>query len=70
MLIYRATPLSSGLPAPSELLNRKGYMTMLPTRSLMQNAHRQFVTEQMVNDEERSAAHYNRSARDLPPLPI
>ena len=36
----------------------------------MQNAHRQIVREQMVNEKKRSAEHNNRSARDLPPLHV
>ena len=34
----------------------------------MQNAHSLTVRQQMVNDKERSDEHYNKSARDLPPL--
>ena len=69
MHIYRATPLSSSLPASEELWNGRRYRTLLSTRRLMQNAHEQIVIEQMVSDKERSTAHYNKSARDLPPLP-
>ena len=35
----------------------------------MQNAHRKIVREQMVDDKERSAEYYRKSAGDLPPLP-
>ena len=69
MLIYRATPLSRRLPAPSELINGRRYRALLPTRSLAQNAHRQIVREQMVADKERSTKHY-KSARNVPPLPM
>ena len=67
MLIYRASPFSCSLPAPSELLNGRRYRTLLPTRSLMQNAHRQIVREQIIKNKERSTEFY-RSARHLPPL--
>ena len=33
ILIYRTTPLSSSLPAPSELLNGKRYRALQPTKS-------------------------------------
>ena len=70
MLIYRVTTLSSSLPAPVVMLNGRIYRSLLTIRSLMQDAHRQFMTEQMVSNKERSAEHQNKSARDLPPLPI
>ena len=57
MLIHRATPSSSSLPASAELLNGRKYSALLPTRSLMQNAQRQLVREHMVEDKERSPKH-------------
>ena len=69
MLIYRSTPLSSTIPAPAELLNGRKYRALLPTRSILQNARDQIVHDQMINDKAKQADHYNRSARDLQPLP-
>ena len=68
MLIYRATPLTSSIPSPAELLNGRRYRALLPTRSLQQTAHGQLVREHMVDDKDRSAQHHNKSARELPPL--
>ena len=51
MLIYGATQLSSSLPKPAKLLNGRIYRELLPTKSLMQNAHQQIVREQIVNDK-------------------
>ena len=45
MLTYRGTPSSSSLLAPAELLDGRRYRALLPTRSLMQNAHRHIVRE-------------------------
>ena len=69
MLIYRATSLSSSMPAPAEMLSGRRYRTSLPTKSQIQNAYRQIVREQMVN-KERSAENNITSARDIPPPPM
>lgn len=53
MLIYRATPRSTSIPSPAELLNGRKYRALLPTRSLMQNAHGQIVREQMVEEKDK-----------------
>ena len=70
VLIYRATPLSSSLPAPAELLNGNRYSALLPTSSLIQNAHRQIVRQWMIYNKERSAKHYKKLARHLPLPPM
>ncbi|RMX49494.1 hypothetical protein pdam_00023950, partial [Pocillopora damicornis] len=33
MLIYRATPLTISIPSPAELLHRRKYRALLPTKS-------------------------------------
>ena len=68
MLIYRATPLTSKIPSPAELLNGRRYRALLPERSLRQNAHDQLVREQMVEDKNKASAQYNKTAKDLPSL--
>ena len=69
MLVYRATPLTTSLPSPAELLNGRKYRALLPTRSPFQSPHSQVVREQMVKDKEKTCEHYNKTARDLPSLP-
>ena len=69
MLIYRATPLTSSIPSPAELLNGRKYRALLPVRSLMQNAHDQIVREQMVEDKNKASMQYNKVSKDLPLLP-
>ena len=63
MLIYRATPLTSKIPSPAELLNGRRYRALLPERSLRQNAH-----DQLVEDKNKASAQYNKTANDLPSL--
>ena len=70
MLMYQAPALSSSLPAPAELQDGGKYRALLPTRSLMKDAHRQIVRDQMVDNKERSAEYYNKSVRDPLPLPM
>ena len=65
VLIYRATPLTSKIPSPAELLNGRRYRA---ERSLRQNAHDQLVREQMVEDKNKASAQYNKTAKDLPSL--
>ena len=69
MLIYRATPLTTSIPSPAELLNGRKFRALLPTRSSILNPHCQVVREQMVKDKNKMCEHYNKTARDLPPLP-
>ena len=69
MLIYRATPLTTSVPSPAELLNERKYRGLLPTRSASQNPHCQVVREQMVKDMDKMCEHCNKSARDPSSLP-
>ncbi|XP_015779530.1 PREDICTED: uncharacterized protein K02A2.6-like [Acropora digitifera] len=69
MLVYSATPLTSSIPSPAELLNGRKYRALLPTRTLIQSPHSQVVREQMVKDKEKMCEHHNKAARDLPSFP-
>ena len=69
MSIYWATPLTTSIPSPAELLNGRKYRALLPTRSSTQNPHSQVLREQMVKDKDKMCEHYNKIARDLPSLP-
>ena len=66
MLVYRATPLTTSIPSPGELLNGRKYRALIPTRSPIQSPHSQVVPEQTVKDKEKMCKHYNKTARDLP----
>ena len=68
MLVYRATPLTTSIPSPAELLNGRKYRALLPIRSPIQNPHCQLVREQMVKDKDKMCEHYNKTARHLPSL--
>ena len=68
-LIYRATPFTTIIPSPAELLNGRKCRALLPTKSPIQNSHYQVVREQMVKDKNRMCEHFNKTARDLPSLP-
>ena len=69
MLIDRATPLTASILSPAELLNRRKYRALLPTRSPIQNPHCQIVQKQMIEDKYKRSEHYKKTARDLPSLP-
>ena len=68
MLVYRAAPLTTSIPSPTELLNGLKRRALLPIRSPIQNPHCQLVREQMVKDKEKMCEHYNKTASDLPSL--
>ena len=53
MLVYRATPLTTSILSPGELLNGRKNRALLPRRSPMQSSHSQVVREQMVKDKEK-----------------
>ena len=69
MLVYRATPLTTGIPSPAELLRGRRYRALLPTRTPIRSPHSQVVREQMVKDKEKMCKHHNKTARDLPSFP-
>ena len=65
MLTYRATPLSSKLPSPAELLSGRKYRTLLVSKPPPGDDD---VREQLNKLKESSASHYNQHTRALPPL--
>ena len=69
MLVYRATPLTTSIPSPAELLNGRKYRALLPTRTPIRSPHSQVVREQMVKDNEKMCEHHHKAARDLPSFP-
>ena len=68
MLVYRATPQSNKLPPPAEMLNNRKFRALLPMRSVQTAHQREAVHDQMLMQQARQSPHYNKSARDLPPL--
>ena len=69
ILIYRATPLTTSIPSPAELLNGRKYRALLPTRSPIQSPHSQVVREEMVKNKAKMCEQHNKTARDLSSLP-
>ena len=65
MLGYRATPLTTSIPSPAELLNGRKYRALLPTRTPIQSPHSQVVREQMVKDKEKMCEHHNKAAKEF-----
>ncbi len=69
LLVYRATPISARLPSPAEMLNNRRYLSMLPTKSVIQsNARLESEREEMVLAKDKAKAHHDKTARDLPSL--
>ena len=68
MLVYRATPQSNKLPSPAEMLNNRKFRALLPICSVQTVHQRDAVHDQMLMQQARQFAHYNKSARDLSPL--
>ena len=68
MLVYRATPQSNKLPSPAEMLNNRKFRALFPMCSVQTAYQREAVHDQMLMQQARQSAHYNKSARDLPPL--
>ena len=69
MLVYRATPLTTSISSPAELLNGRKYRALLPTRIPIQRPHSQVVRGQMVKDKEKMCEHHSKVERDLPSFP-
>ena len=68
MLVYRATPQSNKLPSPAEMLNNRKFRALLPMCCLQTTHQRDAVHEQMLQQQVKQSAHYNKSAKDLSPL--
>ena len=68
MLVYRATLQSNKLPSPAEMLKNRKFRALLPMHSVQTAYQRQADHDQMLMQQARQSAHYNKSARDLPPL--
>ena len=68
MLVYRATPQSNKLPSPAEMLNNRKFRALLPMHSLQTSHQRDAVHEQMLQQQVKQSAHYNKSAKDLSAL--
>ena len=63
LLVYRATPLTTSIPSPTELLNGRKYRALLPTRTPIQSPHSQVVRGQMVKDKEKMCEQHNKVER-------
>ena len=68
MLVYRATPQSNKLPSPAEMFNNRKFRALLPMCSLQTSHQRDAVHEQMLQQQVKQSAHYNKSAKDLSAL--
>ena len=68
MLVYRATPQSNKLPSPAEMLNNRKFRALLSMHSVQTPYQREAVHDQMLMQQAKQSAHYNKSTRYLPPL--
>ena len=68
MLVYGAIPQSNKLPSPAEMFNKRKLGALLPICSMQTAYQRETVHDQMLMQQAKQSAHYNKSARDLPPL--
>ena len=68
MLVYSATAQSNKLSSSAEILNNRKFRALLPMHSVETAHQRDAVHDQMLMQQARQSAHYNKSARDLPPL--
>ena len=63
MLLYRATPLQSGIASPAELLSQRRYQTTLPIKNrepIRSRNHRETMPKSRDNREE----YFNKKATD------
>ena len=63
MLLYRATPLQSGMASPAELLSQRRYQTTLPIKNrepVRSRNHR----ETMAKSRDKREEYFNKKATD------
>ena len=65
MLCLRATPISSNLPSPCEMLNGRPYQTNLPSAKFHVEGE---TTEKLHERQCLQKKYYDQGARELPPL--
>ena len=73
LLEYLCTPLSEKLSSPAELLSTHQYKGLQPTlhaRLLPHSTMSDYNTEQLIAWKDSEKANHDRSACDLPVLPV
>ena len=73
LLEYPCTPLSEKLSSPTELLSTHWYKGVQPTlhaRLLPHSTMSDYNTEQLIAEKDSEKANHDRSAHDLPILPV
>ena len=63
-LSYCATPLTTHIKSPVELLNIRKYRGLFPTRSSMQQERREQERGTMINQKEKQHIHHDKYARE------
>ena len=69
LLLYRATPLQSGMASPAELLSQRRYQTTLPIKNrepVRSRNHR----ETMAKSRDKREEYFNKKATDYQQLPM
>ena len=66
MSVYRGTPQPNKLPSPAEMLNNREFRALLPMCSVQTTHQRETLHDQMLMQQARQSAHYNKSARVHP----
>ena len=63
MLIYRTTPLRSGIPSPAEMLTQRKFRALLPTKEQLTHS-RSEARQKMLKEKEDQKDFYNRKAQE------
>ena len=69
LLLYRATPLESGMASPAELLNQRRYQTTLPIKTT-RNQLQRHMRKHMQRKKEEMSDRFNKRARQYHELQL
>lgn len=67
MLAYRATPRGPNMPSPAEALTQRRFRALLPIKQ-QRTSKQETSREAMIQQKNKQAEYYNRTARPLPEL--
>jgi transposase InsO family protein len=70
MLMYRATPLQSGMASPAELLNQRRLQTVLPVKAKDSSDRGSQHRERMAAERDKRRHRFNQRAREFRELQL
>ena len=68
LLCLRTTPVDYNIPSPAELLFTRKVKANLPVKIENPISSKDRVYQQLTHRQEKQKEHYDRGAKDLPPL--